>query len=66
MDTKKLDLQTTERYLFEAASECNDHCVKSFDSKDLLLSEKNCIQACFSKQMIVLNSLSANLSSKRR
>ncbi len=66
MDTRHIDMETTQKYLFEAAAECNEHCVKSFDSKDLVLSEKNCIQACFSKQMIVINSLSANLSSKRR
>lgn len=64
-NTKFIDFQASSKYFFDTAGQCFDHCVKQFDSKDLNASEKNCVNACFTKQMVVYGSLVSNLSQSK-
>ena len=48
---KFIDFQAETKYFFETSSTCFDHCVKSFENKELSLTEKNCVNQCFTKQM---------------
>ena len=57
-----IDFQSSTKYFFDTAQTCFDHCVKSFDAKELNASEKNCVNQCFTKQMVVYGSLQNNLS----
>jgi hypothetical protein len=56
-NAKLLDFQANTKYFFDSAGHCFDHCVKSFDSKELSANEKSCVNACFSKQMIIYGNL---------
>ena len=60
--TKFINFQTSQRYFFDAAGQCFDHCIANFDDKNLNVNEKNCVNACFVKQMVVYSSLMNNLS----
>ena len=42
-------LQTELRFFYDQAQECNNHCVKSYDTKNLDNAERQCVQTCFSK-----------------
>ena len=62
---KFINFQASARYFFDTASQCFDHCVTKFDTKDLDVNEKNCVNNCFTKQMVVYGSLVNNLSQSK-
>ena len=51
------DFQAKTRFFFDTSEQCFDHCVKSFSSKELDMTEKECVNNCFTKQMVVFGSL---------
>ena len=59
---KLIDFQASTKYFFDTASQCFTHCVKDFNDKELSANEKNCVNQCFTKQMVVYGSLVNNLS----
>ena len=56
-----VDFQASTRYFFDTSAHCFDHCIKSFKSKELNMNEKECINQCFMKQMVVYGSLAQQL-----
>jgi len=61
-DAKFLDFQASSKFFFDSASQCFDHCIKSFDAKELSAPEKNCVNQCFTKQMVVYGNFVNDLS----
>ena len=54
------------RYFYDSAGHCFDHCVKTFDAKELSANEKGCVNICFSKQTVIYgNLLKATQAAKR-
>ena len=54
MDTRAstpelMKLQTSLRFFYEQAAQCNNHCVKTYDTKALNNDERECVTTCFSK-----------------
>lgn len=58
-----VDFQASTKYFFDTAGQCFDHCIKNFEQKDLTAVEKNCVNTCFTKQMVVYGNLCQNLNS---
>jgi hypothetical protein len=52
-----IDFQSSTKYFFDTSATCFDHCIKGFENKELSLTEKNCVNQCFTKQMVVFGSL---------
>ena len=63
-NSKFVDFQASTRYFFDTSAQCFDHCVKSFNSKELDMNEKECVNNCFTKQMVVYSSLVQSLESR--
>ena len=61
---KFIDFQASTRFFFDTSAACFDHCVKSFKSKELDMNEKECVNTCFTKQMVVYGSLVNNIESR--
>lgn len=61
-----LDFQSNAKYFFDTSANCFDLCVKDFKEKDLTDMEKKCVNACFTKQMVVFGSLVNNISSTQQ
>ncbi len=59
--TNFLDFQSQAKYFFDTSSQCFGLCVKNFSEKDLSETEKACVNACFTKQMVVYGSLVQNI-----
>ena len=70
MDTsanqKFVDFQASTRFFFDTSAQCFDHCVKSFNSKELDMNEKECVNSCFTKQMVVYGSLVQSLEQRQK
>jgi hypothetical protein len=47
----------TARFFNDAASECYTHCVKDYENKEMSLTEKNCVNTCYKKQMIIVGAV---------
>jgi len=67
MDTRAsnpdlVNLQSKLRMFYELAAQCNDHCVKTYNSKALDDNEVECVKTCYKKQMNVYDSLTKNLN----
>ena len=60
-----IDFQASAKYFFDTSAQCFDHCIKNYDSKELSSTEKNCVNTCFTKQMVVYGSLVSNLSQSK-
>lgn len=43
--------QGMSRFFVDTASECVTHCVSDYSNKELTLTEKNCVNTCYRKQM---------------
>lgn len=56
-----MNLQTKLRSFYEMAAECNNHCVKKYDQKNLNTDEQDCVFTCYNKQQRILESLNAKL-----
>lgn len=65
-NSKFIDYQASAKYFFDTASQCFEHCVKGFESKELDAKERNCVNTCFTKQMVVYGSLQNNLASSHK
>ena len=61
-----VDFQASTRFFFDASSQCFDHCVKSFKQKELDMNEKECVNSCFTKQMVVYGSLVNDIQSRQK
>jgi hypothetical protein len=61
-DNKFLDFQTSAKYFFDTSAQCFDLCIRDFNSKDMSDSERSCVNACFTKQMVVYGSLVNNVT----
>ena len=70
MDTtsnqKFLDFQASTRFFFDTSAQCFDHCVKSFQAKELDMNEKECVNSCFTKQMVVYGQLVQAIESSQK
>jgi hypothetical protein len=55
--TQEAFSMATKRFFNDAASECYTHCVKDFLNKEMNLSEKNCVNTCYKKQMIIYDNV---------
>ena len=55
------DFQASTRFFFDTSAQCFDHCVKNFQTKELDMNEKECVNSCFTKQMVVYGSLVQNI-----
>lgn len=58
-----IDFQSQAKYFFDISAQCFDLCIKNFNDKDLTAPEKQCVNSCFTKQMVVYGSLVNNLAS---
>jgi hypothetical protein len=54
----------TSRFFNDAASECYTHCVKDYESKEMSLTEKNCVNTCYKKQMVIVGAVENLMISK--
>ncbi len=52
------------RFFNDSASECFNHCVKDYESKELSLTEKKCVNTCYKKQMIRIEEVAAQMVNK--
>ena len=59
-----IDFQASTRFFFDTSAQCFDHCVTSFQAKELDMNEKECVNNCFTKQMVVYGSLVQSLQSR--
>ena len=46
-----VNFQTSLRFFYDLAGQCNDHCVKDYKNKSLDNNERECVTTCFAKQM---------------
>ena len=51
-----VDYQDSTRFFFDQSAQCFDVCVKNFNSQELDMNEKECVNSCFNKQMTVNSS----------
>ena len=65
-NAKFVDFQASTRFFFDTSAQCFDHCVKSFKSKELDMNEKECVNSCFTKQMMVYGSLVQTIGSQSK
>jgi len=42
------------RWFNDAAAKCAEHCVTTYESKELNAVERSCVNTCFSKQMVIM------------
>lgn len=71
MDTRAntpelMSLQTQLRYFYDLAHQCNNHCVKNYDTKNMDNEERECVTTCYKKQMIAFKSLQDTLGGKKK
>ena len=71
MDTRAstpelMKLQTSLRFFYDAAAQCNNHCVKTYDTKALNNDERECVTTCFSKQMQIYDSLNRSIGHEEK
>ena len=60
-----VDFQASTRFFFDTSSACFDHCVKTFNQKELDMNEKECVNSCFTKQMVVYGSMVQSLEQRQ-
>ena len=60
-----LNQHEMSKQFYAAASQCNDECVRDFNSKNLDINEKDCISACYERQQIILNAMKSNLEDQK-
>ena len=65
-NTRFVDFQASTRFFFDTSAQCFDHCVKNFDAKELDMNEKECVNSCFTKQMVVYSQLVQSMDQRQK
>ena len=46
--------QFNVKWFNDAAAQCAEHCIKTYESKELNAPERTCVNTCFKKQMVIM------------
>lgn len=58
--------QATARFMQEGVDACVAHCVTSYEHKELSLTEKNCVNTCYKKQVEIADRVASMMTGKWR